>query len=142
MYILSTKLGRLSPPYLNPQLGQNPIEPHRVKDILDIVHSAPSSTLQCLGLDGITVSLQVVKMLKEMQESHAHLRVSHGGACGYREPKPQLEPHNKLMKYAADNKLELRDLFRAFDKEQKQALTEEAFRNALKVIGVPARSGC
>ncbi len=121
---------------LSLQLGRNPIEPHRVKEMIDIVQSAPNGTLQCLGLDGITITLKVAKLLKDMQESHAHLQVPHGGTGGYREPKPLLEPHEKLMKYAKENNLELRDLFQAFDKEQKQALAEEGFRNALKVTAL------
>ena len=98
-----------------------------------MVRSSANSTLQCLGLDGITITLDADKMLREMQESHTHLQVPHGGVGGYKEPKPLPEPHVKLMKYAKENNLELRDLFRAFDKEQKQALLEEEFRNALKV---------
>ncbi len=121
----------------HPQLGKNPIEPHRVKDILDIVRSAPSNTLHCLGLDGITVTLEVTKILKDMQESHTHLRVPHGGTGGYREPKPLPEPHEKLVKYAKEHSLDLRDLFRAFDKEQRLALSEESFRKALQVDTPP-----
>jgi len=117
-----------------PQIGKNPIQASGVLALLNAVKSSSNNVLQCLDLDGITITLDIAKQLKEMEESHAHLRVFHGGTGGYKEPKPMLEPVQKLAKYCKENSVQLMDLFRSFDKEQSKVLPEEEFRNALKVI--------
>ena len=86
-----------------------------------------------LGLEGITVTLDIEKTVNEMQETNPHVSVSHGGIGGFKPPKPLLPPMAKLVKYCKENKVELLDLFRLFDKEQQMVLSEEEFRNALKV---------
>ena len=116
------------------QIGKNPIQPPGVFALLNAVKGSSNNALQCLDFDGITITLDIAKLIKEMGESHAHLRVSHGGTGGYKEPKPLLEPVQKLAKYCKENKVQLIDLFRSFDKEQSQTLPEEEFRNALKVL--------
>ena len=68
-----------------------------------------------------------------MRSSHPHLRVPHGGTGGFQKPKPLLPPLAKLAKYVEENGVKLIDLFRSFDKEQRNVLTEEDFRAALKV---------
>ena len=100
---------------------------------LEALKASSNGTLQCLDFDGVTITLEIAGILKEMWDSHSHLKVSHGGTGGYKKPKPLLEPPEKLLKYARENKLELIDLFRAFDKEQQHVLPEEEFRKALKV---------
>ena len=119
---------------LPPQISKNPIQPPGVLALLNAVKGSSNNALQCLDFDGITITLDIDKLIKEMGESHAHLRVSHGGTGGYKEPKPLLEPVQKLAKYCKENKVQLIDLFRSFDKEQCQVLPEEEFRNALKVL--------
>ena len=68
-----------------------------------------------------------------MKKSHAHLKITHGGIGGHKAPKPLLPPVAKLVKYCKENNVVLLDLFRLFDKEQQMVLSEEEFRNALKV---------
>ena len=115
------------------QIAYNPLQTTGVIAFLDAVKVCSSTTLQLLSLDGITVTLAIEKTLKELEESHKHLTITHGGTGGYKHPKPKQEPIEKLDKYCKDNSVVLLDLFRSFDKEQKNYLTEEAFRNALKV---------
>lgn len=115
------------------QIAYNPLQTAGVIAFLDAVKVCSSTTLQLLSLDGITVTLAIEKTLKELTESHKHLTIIHGGTGGYKHPKPKQEPIEKLDKYCKENNVVLLDLFRSFDKEQKNYLTEEVFRNALKV---------
>ena len=84
-------------------------------------------------LQGITVSLEVAKIIKDMQNDIAGLKISHGGTGGYKEPKPLPTPVEKLNKYAKENNVKLKDLFAVFDKDKQNYLTEETFRASLKV---------
>ena len=116
------------------QIGKNAIQAKGVEEFLNAIKAgSQGTTLQCLDFDGITITLEIAKVLKEMQETHSHLSIPHGGTGGYKEPKPRLEPLEKLVKYAKENNVQLIDLFRAFDKERTNILPEEEFRNALKV---------
>ena len=115
------------------QIGQNAIQSDGIVALLNAVKSM-SNTFQCISFDGLTITLEIDKMLKEMKESHSHLSVPHAGVGGYKQPKPKLQPHEKLKKYAMENNVKLKDLFVSFDKEQRLLLTEEEFRNALKVM--------
>ena len=115
------------------QIGKNAIQITGITALLDAVRAGASGSLQVLGLDGVTITLELEKTLKEMQESHPHLKVVHGGTGGYLAPKPLPTPIEKLTKYCKDNSVRLIDLFRTFDKEQYNSLPEEEFRNALKV---------
>ena len=129
------------------QIGKNPIQalppkdptdpkeqPNGVQIFLNALQESPNNTLQCLDLEGITVTLAVGKTLGEMKETHPHLTVSHGGTGGYKEKKPLMEPLEKLVRYAKEHNVQLNDLFRLFDKEKANVLLEEEFRNALKVL--------
>ena len=98
-----------------------------------LLEAAKASSLQCLDLSGVTITLRVADTVAAMKETHPQLTITHGGTGGYLRPKPQLKPVEKLVKYARDNNLVLLDLFRSFDKEQHNHLSEEEFRNALKV---------
>lgn len=60
-------------------------------------------------------------------------RVSCAGTGGYKEAKPRPAPLEKLVKYTKENNMKLEDLFAFFDKEKSGELTEEEFRNSLKV---------
>lgn len=115
------------------QIGKNSIQEEGVDAFLKTIRDSSNSTLQCLDLDGITITLQIAKTLKEMEKTHSHLSIPHGGTGGYKELKPRLQPLEKLVKYAKENNVQLIDLFRSFDKEQTRVLPEEEFRNALKV---------
>ena len=101
--------------------------------ILDAVRSGSGSSLQHLGFDAITITLDVERTLKEMKESHPNLEIVHGGTGGYRVPKPLPTPIEKLTKYCNENGVRPIDLFRSFDKERHKCLSEIEFRNALKV---------
>ena len=59
--------------------------------------------------------------------------MTHGGTGGYKAPKPLPGPVEKLAKYCKENSVVLVDLFHTFDKEKHNHLSEEEFRNALKV---------
>jgi hypothetical protein len=101
--------------------------------LLDAVKACSTPTFQHLGLDGITVTLDIQKSVNGMKESNSHVSIPHAGVGGFKPPKPLLPPMAKLAKYCKENKVELLDLFRLFDKEQQMVLSEEEFRNALKV---------
>ena len=101
--------------------------------LLEAVRACSTTTFQCLDLDGITITLEIEKIVKELKESHPHVSIPHGGVGGFKPPKPLLPPAAKLVKYCKENKVVLLDLFRLFDKEQRLVLSEEEFRNALKV---------
>ena len=62
-----------------------------------------------------------------------NFEVSHAGTGGYKEAKPLPTPLAKLLKYSKENKVKLDDLFLIFDKDKCGSLTEEEFRNSLKV---------
>lgn len=115
------------------QIGSNPIQPSGLAALLDAVKVCSTSTFQCLELGGITITLDIEKTVNEMQETNSHVSIPHGGIGGFKPPKPLLPPMAKLVKYCKENKVELLDLFRLFDKEQQMVLSEEEFRNALKV---------
>lgn len=115
------------------QVGQNPLQDSGVIAFLDAIKACTNTTLRTLSFDGNTITLAIEKTLKELSESHEHLTVSHGGTGGYKHPKPKQEPIEKVDNYCRENNVVLLDLFRSFDKEQQKFLSEEAFRNALKV---------
>ncbi len=115
------------------QIGQNPIRDPGIIAFLDAVKLCTSTTLQTLSFEGLTITLAIEKTLQELSKSHKHLTISHAGTGGYKHPKPKQEPIEKLDNYCKENNVVLIDLFRSFDKEQKKFLSEEAFRNALKV---------
>ena len=117
------------------QVGKNPINPPGLTAFLDAIRPATSSTMQVLDFSGITVTLEIAKNVKEMSQTHPTLSVVHGGTGGFKVPKPQLEPVEKLVKYCKENSVQMMDLFRLFDKEQADILSEEGFRAALKVNG-------
>ena len=134
------------PPPPPPQIGKNsmqrivvPSEDHSklpepavdVEALLDA--AAASSSLLTLDLSGFTFTLDMADKVSKMRETHPNLSVTYGGTGGYAKVKPLTPPLEKLVKYAAENKLVLGDLFRSFDKEQTGHLPEEEFRNALKV---------
>lgn len=115
------------------QVGQNPLQHSGVIACLDAVKMCTNTTLRTLSFDGNTITLAIEKTLKELSESHEHLTISHGGTGGYKHPKPKQQPIEKVDNYCRENNVVLLDLFRSFDKEQNKFLSEEAFRNALKV---------
>lgn len=115
------------------QLGKNPIQPAGLAALLDAVKVCSTTTFQCLDLDGITITLDIEKTVNELKESHPHVSILHAGVGGFKAPKPLLPPMAKLMKYCKENKVVLLDLFCLFDKEQQMVLSEEEFKNALKV---------
>lgn len=104
--------------------------------MLDGIKSCSAGTFECLDLSGITIPLDIEKAVGELKESHPHVSIPHGGVGGFKPPKPLLPPMAKLVKYCKENKVELLDLFRLFDKEQKMILSDEEFRNALKVCKI------
>lgn len=114
-------------------MAKNPIQPAGLAALVDAVGSCSSANFNCLDLDGITVTLDIEKKVNELKDSHPHVTIPHGGVGGLKPPKPLLPPMAKLLKYCKENKVELMDLFRLFDKEQQMVLSEEEFRNALKV---------
>lgn len=128
------QIGRNPIQALPPKKPDDPKQPNGIQVFLDNLQASHSSAVQCLDLEGVTVTLEVGKALGEMRETHPHLAVSHGGTGGYKELKPQLEPLEKLVRYAQENKVRLIDLFRLFDKEKTGVLPEVEFRNALKVL--------
>lgn len=95
--------------------------------------ASTSMQFQCLDLDGITITLAMEETISQLKETHPHISIPNGGIGGFKPPKPLLPPTAKLIKYCKENKVELIDLFRLFDKEQRMVLSEEEFRNALKV---------
>lgn len=115
------------------QFGQNPVQSAALIAFLDAVKACSSTSLQTLSFDGITITLAIEKTIAELSTSHGHLAITHGGTGGFKHPKPLQEPIDKLDKYCKENNVILLDLFRSFDSEQVNYLSEEAFRNALKV---------
>ncbi len=82
---------------------------------------------------GITVTIEIDKIIKAMTIDIQNFEVSYGGTGGYQEPKPLPTPLEKLVKYCKESKVKLEDLFLIFDKEKCGTLPEEEFRNSLKV---------
>jgi hypothetical protein len=117
------------------QIGKNALQVPGIYAILDAVRARAGSgnTLQHLGFDGMTITLDVEKTLKEMEESHPSLEIVHGGTGGYQVAKPLLTPIEKLTKYCIDNGVRMMDLFRSFDKEEQNCLSEIGFGDALRV---------
>ena len=68
-----------------------------------------------------------------MKETHPNLEVVHGGTGGYQAPKPLPTPIEKLTKYCGENGVSMMDLFRSFDKEKHNSLSEVEFKDALRV---------
>ena len=89
-----------------------------------------------LSFDGITVTLAIEKTINELSTSHGHLTITHGGTGGFKHPRPLQDPIDKLDKYCKENSVVLLDLFQSFDTGQINSLSEEAFRNALKVYNI------
>lgn len=118
---------------LSLQIGKNALQVSGIYAILDAVRSGSGSSLQHLGFDGMTITLDVEKTLKEMKETHPNLEIVHGGTGGYQVPKPLPTPIEKLTKYCSENGVRMIDLFRSFDKEEHKSLSEIEFRNALRV---------
>ncbi len=118
------------------QIGKNALQVPGIYAILDAVRAragSGNSSLQHLGFDEMTITLDVKKTLKEMEESHPSLEIVHGGTGGYQVPKPLPTPIEKLTKYCIDNGVRMVDLFRSFDKEEQNCLSEIGFGNALRV---------
>ena len=116
------------------QIGKNALQMPGIYAILDAVRTGSgSSSLEHLGFDGMTITLDVEKTLKEMEETHPNLEIVHGGTGGYQVPKPLPTPIEKLMKYCIDNGVRMVDLFRSYDKEENNSLSEIGFRDALRV---------
>lgn len=118
------------------QVGCNPIQPAGLAALLDGVKTCSPGTFECLDLSGITIPLDIEKAVGKLQESHPHISIPHGGVGGFKPPKPLLPPMTKLVKYCKEKKVELLDLFRLFDKEQRMILSNEEFRSALKVCEI------
>lgn len=119
------------------QLAKNPIQPAGLSALVEAVGSCSTPNFECLDLDGNTITLDIEKRVDELKDSHPQIAIYHGGVGGLKPPKPLLPPMAKLLKYCKENKVELMDLFRLFDKEQRMVLSEEEFRNALKVRTLP-----
>lgn len=100
---------------------------------VDALRPVTNTVLQLVDFSGITVTLEIAKSIKEMAQTHPNLSIPHGGTGGYKVPKPLLGPVEKLVKYCKENNVQMIDLFHLFDKEQADILSEEEFRNALKV---------
>lgn len=116
------------------QIGKNALQMPGIYAILDAVRAGSgSSSLEHLGFDGMTITLDVEKTLKEMEETHPNLEIVHGGTGGYQVPKPLPTPIEKLTKYCIDNSVRMVDLFRSYDKEEHNSLSEIGFRDALRV---------
>ena len=115
------------------QIGKNPLQVPGIYAILDAIRAGSGSSLQHLGFDAITITLDVERTLKEMKESHPKLEIVHGGTGGYQVPKLLPTPIEKLTKYCSDNGVRPIDLFKSFDKEKHMCLSEIEFRDALKV---------
>ena len=79
------------------------------------------------------MTLNVSKIINDMQEEQADLVITTGGTGGYKEPKPLPTPVQKMNKYAKENNIRLSDLFIVYDKQKRSFLTETDFRASLKV---------
>lgn len=80
------------------------------------------------------MTLNVAKIITEMQEEHTGLVIKTGGTGGYKEPRPIPTPVEKLFKYSKENNVRLSDLFIVYDKKKRLFLTEADFRASLKVL--------
>uniref|UniRef100_A0A1X7U651 Ras GTPase-activating protein n=2 Tax=Amphimedon queenslandica TaxID=400682 RepID=A0A1X7U651_AMPQE len=118
------------------KIGHNPIQIIGVIALLEALKNGTSS-VKYLGLDGITVTLNVAKIITEMQEEHTGLVITTGGTGGYKEPRPLPTPVEKLFKYSKENNIRLSDLFIVYDKKKRLFLTEADFRASLKHISAP-----
>jgi hypothetical protein len=118
------------------KIGKNPMQLMGVIALLDSLKNGTSS-VKTLELDGITVSIEIAKIIKDMEGDISGLVVRHGGIGGYREPKPIPTPLQKLNKYSKENNVKLNDLFLVFDKAKNGYLKEEEFRASLKHISAP-----
>lgn len=107
--------------------------PEPATDVAVLLDAAAASSLHTLDLSGFTFTLDMANKITQMKETNPSLSVIYAGTGGYSKVKPLPPPLEKLVKYAAENKLVLEDLFRSFDKEQTGHLPEEEFRNSLKV---------
>ena len=115
------------------QIGKNAIQNAGIYAFLDAVRASSTATLQVLSFEGLTITLDVERTLKDMQESHPNLKIDHAGTGGYQVPKPLPTPLEKLALHCAENNVKLMDLFLNFDKELWNVLPETEFRNALRV---------
>ena len=114
-------------------MGKNPLEPKDIEPILNAVKGSSNSALQCLSFERNTLTLQVEKLVVDVKDAHPNLEIIYAVTQGHQIPKPNPPALEKLKTFATDNKLELKDLFQSFDKEHCGLLSEEDFRNALKV---------
>ena len=114
-------------------MGMNNIQPQGLKALLDGIRTASSCSLQTLDLHAVTITLDIETLINETKQSHTQLRVEHGGVGGFKPPKPLLPPLPKLNKYCQKENIRLEDLCFLFDKDKKKVLTEEEFRDALRV---------
>ncbi len=114
-------------------MGKNNIQPQGLKALLDAIKASSSCPLHMLDLKSITITLDLEKLIAETKENHTQLQVEHGGVGGFKPPKPLLPPLVKLEKYCKKENIRLEDLCFLFDKDKKKVLTEEEFRDALRV---------
>ena len=112
------------------QVGKNNIQPQGLKTILE---GLKTSSLHILDLSGVTITLDMEKLINELKEINSQLQINHGGVGGFKPPKPLLPPLVKLGKYCQKENIKLEDLCYLFDKDKKKALSEEEFRDALRV---------
>ena len=94
------------------EVGQkNPLEPKHIEPILNAVKGSSNTALQCLSFERNTLTFQVEKLVVDVKEAHPNLEIIYAVTQGHQIPKPNPSALEKLKTFAADNKLELKDLF-------------------------------
>ena len=73
------------------------------------------------------------KEIAELKEAYPNIQITHGGLGGYVKPKPRPEPIHQLHRHLEEHNIKLMDVFRKFDAENSESVSEANFREALKV---------
>ncbi|KAI8511565.1 hypothetical protein Bbelb_106650 [Branchiostoma belcheri] len=117
-------------------LGTNAIGDEGVKALLKVLEKK-NTTLKVLGLQDITVTKEVYKSIRELEDIRG-IQIIHGGLGGYEKIKyvPPPSAMSILDTFVQENRLRMIDMFRQFDKDQSGDISAEEFKAGLKELGL------
>ncbi|XP_078676656.1 uncharacterized protein LOC144913685 [Branchiostoma floridae x Branchiostoma belcheri] len=117
-------------------LGTNAIGDEGVKALLKVLEKK-NTTLKVLGLQDITVTKEVYKSIRELEDIRG-IQIIHGGLGGYEKIKyvPPPSAMSILDTFVQENRLRMIDMFRQFDKDQSGDISADEFKAGLKELGL------
>ncbi|XP_035676401.1 leucine-rich repeat-containing protein 74A-like [Branchiostoma floridae] len=117
-------------------LGTNAIGDEGVKALLKVLEKK-NTTLKVLGLQDITVTKEVYKSIRELEDIRG-IQIIHAGLGGYEKIKyvPPPSAMSILDTFVQENRMRMIDMFRQFDKDQSGDITAEEFKAGLKELGL------